>query len=69
MEYEVNDCENELNKSKRLEEESRKYSVKACEKNDNLSLKMKSNHAKSGHDELVEKIKIKQNDITTRYEE
>ena len=37
-----------------------KDSVKWYEKNDNLSLTMKSNCAKAGCDELVKKLKIKQ---------
>ena len=39
--------------------ELRKDSIKVCEQNDKLSLRMKRNYAKSGCDELVEKIKIK----------
>ena len=59
-EDEVKASKNELNKSKRLEVESRKDSYKDCEKNDNLSLRVKSNCAKEGYDELVVKLKIKQ---------
>ena len=67
-EEEVNWCKNELNKSKRLEVELIKYSVKGCEKNDNLSLRIKSNNTKAGHDELVEKLKIKQRRVFPFYE-
>ena len=40
-------------------------SVKGCEKNDSLSLRMKSDHAKVEHDELAEKIKIMQHRVFT----
>ena len=43
-----------------MEAELRKDSVKGCENNDNLSLRMKSNGEKVGCDELVEKLKIRQ---------
>ena len=38
----------------------RNDSVKGYEKNDNLRLRIKSKNAKSGHNELAEKLKIKQ---------
>ena len=59
-ENEVHECMNKLNNSKRLEVELRKDSGKSGEHYDNLSLRMKSNCAKAGHDELVEKLKIKE---------
>ena len=62
-EDEVNECNNELNKIKRLEAELRKDSLKEGEKNENLSSRMKSNHAKSGCDELAKKLKIKQRGV------
>ena len=49
-EDEDNECKNELNKIERLEVKLRKDSVKGCEKNDKLSLKMKIDYAKPRHD-------------------
>ena len=42
-----------------MEAELRKHSGESGEKNGNLSLRMKRNDAKAGHDELVEKLEIK----------
>ena len=60
MEEEVKECKNELNKIRRLEAELRKESLKEGKKNENLSSRIKINHAKEARDELVKKLKIKQ---------
>ena len=53
---------NEVIKSKKEElgEKLRKHSGKRGENYDKLSLRMKRNDAKEGHDELTEKLKMKQ---------
>ena len=54
---------NKLNKSKRLDEELWENIQVKAGKNDNLSLRTRKNDTKIGHDELVEKFKIKQRTV------
>ena len=68
MEDEFNECEDESNKSKRMEEELRKDSLKGCEINDNLSLRMKSNYSKEGRDDQQRNLKLNNSEIFPFYE-